>query len=221
MYTLAILRKLDAQNTRDGRSPISTLSNILIVSQREHKLIKRLCYFTDIKPLFRGVRRERESRDRRRNNMESLYPLTRRIRQWSQNFTDFIEMSRPSVNKNQRNRVFSWGRPMHEMHFQSIEPINSNWQCKLRKSIQFSFMYTPIVVVKPMVYKTFHFIDWSAVYPALAFAEGGEGPSQATFWSWSGKRASRSFSWVCFRRESEMLIVNGLGCWKDMAEKAD
>jgi len=116
MHTLTILRINHPQNPRNRRPPISALSNILIVPQRQHELIKRVCDFPDIEALLRGIGGKCESGDRRRDDMECLLPFWR-VCQWSEDFTDFVEVAWPSVNKDEGNGVFVGGRLVDKVDF--------------------------------------------------------------------------------------------------------
>src|ERR1700743_1772219 len=98
MHPATPVGELDPQHPRHKTSPISTLSNILIIPQRPHQRIKRLCNLTYIKPLLPRITRESKPWDRWRDNVEGLLPRGG-VSQKREHFGDFVEMAWPAVRE--------------------------------------------------------------------------------------------------------------------------
>jgi hypothetical protein len=53
---------------------------------------------------------------------------------------------------------------MYKVYIERIEAVYLDGENELRKSIEFCFVDTPVIVIFPVVYESFYFGDWSAVY---------------------------------------------------------
>jgi hypothetical protein len=143
--------------------------------------------------------------------MERLFPLGG-VSQKRENLGDFMEMAWPSVREEQRDGILVRRPLMHKVDCQDVKVCDGDGERELREFIDFCFVRAPIVLCEPVVDESLDFAVGRAVCSLALVVEVGGGPSQVTSWSWSGKRASRSFSFVRARRESGTAIVKGRGC---------
>lgn len=139
MQSFDVIRIQDCDASNNKCSPVAALHDVLIIRQSLHELVHDLRVLYVLEPSLVRIRREPIPGKRGRDHIEAGL-----VECWNC-FIDLRKVTRPPMEKQQRDGVWFGRLGMHEMHLQLSKSVYGDGGFKLRILVQASFFFSPVV----------------------------------------------------------------------------